>query len=299
MACSNRYRSWAFFMAPGAGFQAFAKGNFFQFQLKKCVNLVAVKLYLILYMHLARIKKTLTIIVFFVFLFIFWLPAQAQHGSPGMNADGDLLGGSASGSGGGGYLAAEGWAVAVNGGYETPLGKLKETYKAGPVFGLTVINRWNHFILSGTIDYRIYQPKIRTGIYEVEVNGQPVAAGEINFSNFSGLGLYLSASYEVQITPGSSFYAGVNLGSIRSSYSYSYSKSQGVEFDVPEMPSSTVGYVGPKLGLNFALGNKISLGVEARYSFSVSGVSIDSFDGTTSTEGFKSAAGNLFLAYSF
>jgi len=226
-------------------------------------------------------------------------PSQAQHRSGGMNADGNLLGGSKRGGGGLGYLPTEGWALAVNGGYETPLGDLKQTYKAGPTFGLTVINRWKHFILSGTVDYRIYQPKIRTGIYEVEVNGQMVAAGEINFSNFNGLGLYLGAAYEVQITPGSSFYAGVNLGSIRSSYSYSYSKSQGVEFDVPETPPSTIGYVGPKLGLNFALGNNIILGAEARYSFSVSGVSINSFDGTSSTEGFKSAAGNLFLAYSF
>jgi hypothetical protein len=217
-----------------------------------------------------------------------------------MNADGNLLGGSKASSGGGGYLQTEGWAIAQNVGYETPMGNLKETYKAGPTFGLTVINRWNHFMLTGTVDYRTYQPKVSSGPIEVEVNGQLVAVGEVNVSNFNGLGLYLGASYEFLITPGSSFYAGVNIGSIRAMYSYSYSSSSpGLDFEVPEMPASTTGYVGPKIGLNFALGNKISLGAEARYSFSVNGMTVTSFDGTISNQGFKSAAGNLFLAYSF
>jgi hypothetical protein len=251
-------------------------------------------------MHFTFKRLLYTFAIPVLSLMIICLPSQAQRRSGGLNADGNLLGGSSAGSASGGYLPTEGWAVALNGGYETPIGTLKETYKAGPTFGLTVINRRNHFMLTGTVDYRTYQPKVSSGPFEVEVNGQLVAVGEVSLSNFNGLGLYLGAAYEVQITPGSSFYAGVNLGSIRSSYSYSFSSDYpGIEFDDPEMPSSTIGYVGPKIGLNFALGNRISLGAEARYSFSVSGVSINSFDGTTSTEGFKSAAGNLFLAYSF
>lgn len=249
-------------------------------------------------MHILRFHKALFIVAL---LFILTLninyTAQAQHRTRGMNADGNLLGGSTSG-GGGGYLPTSGWALSVHGGYEKPIGSITEIYKAGPSFGLNVINRWNHFILSGTVDYRSFIPKYRVLPLEITFNEQVVASGEITLTNFTGLGVYLGAAYEFMITPGASFYAGVNVGAIRTSYDATYS---GTEAEITEEdPSkSTTPYLGPKLGLNFALGNKISLGAEVKYSLGLGKLAFNSIDGTPATQGFKSVAGNLFLTYSF
>ncbi|PJJ84126.1 hypothetical protein [Mucilaginibacter auburnensis] len=249
-------------------------------------------------MYFSRPKKALFVVtVIFVILLKFGFSGYAQHRSVGMNAEGNLLSGSRAGSGGG-YLPTSGWGLSVHGGYENPIGSITEIYKGGPSFGLNVINRWNHLILSGTVDYRSFVPKNRVLPLEIKINGQLVADGEITLTNFTGLGVYLGAAYEFMITPGASFYAGVNLGAIRTDYNGTYSGT--AEAETTEEPTkSTTPYVGPKLGLNFALGNKISLGVEAKYALGLGKLNFTSIDGTPDTQGFKSVAGNLFLTYSF
>lgn len=229
-------------------------------------------------------------------LTIICLPSQAQHRSGGMNADGNLLGGSKRGSGGGGYISTEGWAVAVNGGYEAPLGDMREIYKAAPTFGATLMKKWNHLIFSGTVDYRSNKPKLSSFPLPIDISGQ-IVDGEVIYGNFSGVGLYAGVSYQTLITPAASFYVGVNGGTIISSYDFAVNY-EGL-FSIADRAKVNVTYVGPKLGLNFAITNRVSLGVEARYSVSLAKADYTDPTSDTVTKGFNSVAGNLFLSYSF
>lgn len=219
---------------------------------------------------------------------------QAQHRSNGMNADGNLLGGSNAGSGGA-YIPTEGWAIAVNGGYETTLGELRDIYKAAPTFGLSLIERRNHFIFSLTADYRSFLPKQASFTFPYEVMGQTIN-GEIIYGNFQGVGVYAGAAYQMLITPSAGFYIGANIGSVFSKYEYVatvepyYSETGG--------ESKKMNYVAPKIGLNFAVANSLTLGVEARYSLKFGGT-YNSRSGGSFSEGYNSVAGNLILAYSF
>lgn len=245
-------------------------------------------------MHSALIKFFVAATSLLFFLMIFLLPAQAQR--RGINADGNLLGGSNSGGGGLGYLPTDGWMIALNGGYEGPIGDLKEFYKGGPVFGISLMKRWNHFIFSGSVDYRMYQPKQSEFFFQYEYMGQVVSTGTVTYSNFKGAGGYLGAAYEIPFTPSASFYFGVNLGGIRSQYSFS--ATDGQLFDISASEKSNIAFFGPKLGLNLAITNNIGLGAEARYSAGLSGAKYDE-TGEATTKSYKSAAANLFLSYSF
>jgi|GEM_PF-1713163 len=230
-------------------------------------------------------------------LLIICLPAHAQRRYGGMNADGNLLGGSTASSGSVAEIPTSAWSIAQNTGYETPLGDFKDIYKGAPTFGISVFKRWNHLIIGGTIDYRSYTPKASSVAYPVdEANPNIIAA--ISYSKFTGIGAYVSAAYEVPIVPSASFYIGANLGSIFSKYSYeltvgeSYTEHGGGNYG--QMP-----YIAPKLGLNFAVSNAITVGIEARYSLKYGGGSYNSREGGSVTQGFSSAAGNLVLAYNF
>jgi hypothetical protein len=231
---------------------------------------------------------------------IICLPSQAQHRSGGMNADGNVLGGSTAGSGGGGYIASDGWSVAVNGGYEMPLAELKDAYRAAPTFGLSIARKYKHFIFSLTGDYRNFQPKQRTSVYEGEFNGQPFT-GTQTLSDFRGIGAYFGAAYEVLITPSASLYFGLNGGYIFSDFGVT---STNPFFELDISASSNIPYLGPKLGLNFAVTNALSIGVEGRYSTNIiqatdTGTTDQGADFTVTTQGYKSAAGNITLTYSF
>ncbi|MGY3215453.1 hypothetical protein [Mucilaginibacter sp. HD30] len=228
-------------------------------------------------------------------LMVICLPSQAQHLSGGMNADGNLLGGSKRGSGGA-YLPTEGWSLAANGGIEAPLGDLRDSYKSAPTFGLTLSKKTNHFILSLTTDYRAYQPKQISYPIEVEFNGQVIAAGEIGISNFTGVGAYLGAAYEWLITPSASFYAGLNGGYMFSKYSFTTETLQDITVT---SQTNNIPFLGPKLGLNFAVTNRINVGIEARYSVSLAKTKVDEFFDAPITPDFKAYAGNLFLIYNF
>lgn len=234
-------------------------------------------------------------VVLVLSLTIIYLPSHAQHRSGGMNADGNLLGGSKAGSGGG-YIPTAGWTIAANGGFEKPLGDLKDTYKAAPTFGITLSKRTNHFILSAAVDYRQYEPIQSVYPIELEFMGQTTIIGSITINNFKGIGAYVGGAYEMLITPGSSFYIGLNGGYIFSSTTLTIddgttSESGSVKDNIP--------FISPKIGLNVAVTNRINLGVEARYSVGISKGNYNITTADTPTQSFKSVTGNLFLSYSF
>lgn len=224
-------------------------------------------------------------------LFLCCRQAQAQRRS-GLNADGDLLSGSSAGSSGGGYLPTEGWSVSLNAGFEAPQGDLKADYKGAPTFGATVARRLNHFIFSATVDYRQLKPKQAVS----EADPDQPGLGTVTIGNFNGLGLYVGAAYEFLLTPGASIYAGLNGGYI---YSSTNVEVESMGFSTSASSSTQVPYFGPKLGFNFAVGNNVSVGIQGRYSLSVTGVSANSRTGAYVTPGYGSVAGNLFLTYSF
>lgn len=214
----------------------------------------------------------------------------------GTNADGNILGGSRAGSGSGGYITSDGWLLALNGGYESPLGGLRGSYKGAPTFGITLSKKINHFIFSGTVDYRAYQPKQSSYPIEFEFAGQVSTVGEIRVSNFTGVGAYLGAAYEWLITSSASFYAGLNGGFISSKYKLTAETPQEIN---ETSQSSTIPFLGPKLGLNFAVTNRINIGVEARYNVGMAKSKIVGAFDTPINPDYKAYAGNIFLAYSF
>ncbi len=251
-------------------------------------------------MHSPRFKKALfSLALIFAILLNINYSVKAQRRSPGMNADGNLLGGSNAG-GGGGYLGVYNWGVTLNTGYEIPLAELKDTYKGAPTFGLTLRRRFKQFDFSLTGDYRSFQPKERSSTYESEAFGQPVTS-TLTFSDFRGIGVYLGAAYNMPITPAANFYVGLNGGYIISTFSMVL-ESDFIALDVSG--SSHVPYLGPKIGINVALTNTLSLGAEARYSTNLikqtdSGKTEEGFDFTMTTKGYSSAAANMTFTYSF
>lgn len=222
---------------------------------------------------------------------IICLPSQAQHRSGGMNADGNLLGGSKKGSGGA-YLPTEGWSLAVNGGYESPLGDMKNDYKGGTTFGITVRKKARHFTFSGTVDYRQYKPKQAFS----ELDPTQPGLGTVTIDNFTGIGIYVSSTYEFLITPESCVYIGLNGGYIYSSTNVEITTPLGSVSSPSKMRSP---YIAPKIGLNFAVTNAITVGIQAKYSLSMTAVYDSPISMPEYTTSFGSMAGNLVVAYNF
>lgn len=220
------------------------------------------------------------------------MQSQAQRRSGGMNADGNLLGGSSAGSAAGGYITSDGWSASVNAGYEAPTGSLKEDYKGGTTFGLTVGKKVNHFTFSGTVDYRQYTPKQPYS----ELDPTQPGLGTITIDYFTGIGVYVSSTYEFLITPGSCVYIGLNGGYIYSSTNIGISTPFGSD----SSPSKTRSpYIAPKVGLNFAVTNTINVGVQAKYSLKMTGVYDSPISLPEYTTSFGSIAGNLVVTYNF
>ncbi len=216
---------------------------------------------------------------------------QAQRRVGGMNADGNVLGGSKSGSGPYGYITSHGWSVAANGGFELPLGDLRETYKGGPSFGGTLSKKINHNIISASVDYRVYDPK--QSVFVDESAGFPIS---LYYSSFSGLNAYLGVAHEWLITNSASFYAGFNGGYMITKFDMLIETPIGVE---PYSQRSNVPFLGPKLGLNFAVSNRIIIGAETRYNFSIGKGNIGAAQGPDISASLKSVAANLSLNYNF
>ncbi|TWR27898.1 hypothetical protein FPZ42_01400 [Mucilaginibacter achroorhodeus] len=223
----------------------------------------------------------------------FLLPANAQRRGLGLNADGDLLGGSNSSSGGGSTVDREnGWGVAINLGYESPDKDLRDYYKAAPTFGLTVIKRLNNWRFSGSADYRSYKPKQDVFVTESDYGNAYTA-----FSNFRGIGLYAGIAYSLPITDAVEIYGGINAGSVFISQSFYTEDDAGNQFSFSG--NSSLNYLGPKLGFNFASAGNITIGIEGRYGLNLTGFNSNTQTGTEVYKGFSAVSANLMLTYNF
>ncbi|OOQ58011.1 hypothetical protein [Mucilaginibacter pedocola] len=235
-----------------------------------------------------RIKCSVTLLSILFSVFIF-SSANAQRGR-GMNADGDVLGGSNASSGG--SVRRDGWLMAFNGGYESPLGDVKQSYKGSPTYGVSVMRRMGNWLYSGTVDYRSYKPINDT----LSISYDDVNYYGGTFSKYKGVGLYLGAAYEIPLGD-INFYAGLNGGVIMVSYKITIDDPNFSSTESVSNMQNT--YIAPKLGLNFMVSRNIGLAMEGRYSLGTVGASYNSRSGGSTTKGFNSIAGNLFLTYSF
>jgi len=241
--------------------------------------------------HSKKPIRWVCIPVFFLFV-ILSLTANAQRNTPGINGDGDMLGGSSYNSGG--IIRQDGWSIALNGGYESPLGELKDVYKGAPTFGITVNRRVGNVVYSGTVDYRSYKPKQAEFLYNYYDQAFLTAV----YSNYRGIGGYLGIAYEVPISGLLDVYVGVNGGFMLTSFSMDASDDEGY-VGLSSSSSSSTSYIGPKLGFNCAVSSNFSIGIEGRYSLGFSGASYNSREGGSVTSSFHSYAGNLFLVFNF
>lgn len=241
--------------------------------------------------HLTQQTYRFVPLFFLVFFLFIWSPSSAQRrSSRGLNADGDILGGSNHSSGG--HISKDGWLAGINFGYEAPLGDIKEVYKAAPTFGLTVMRRMGNLVYSGTVDYRAYKPRQDT----ISDTYTGVGTFKEIYSNYTGIGLYAGIAYELELGM-LNVYAGVNVGTVITKYQLKTTQDGDEVLNLSAATNST--YLGPKLGFNFAVSNNISLGLEGRYSLGVVGGSYNSREGGSVTKGFNSYAGNVFLTYGF
>lgn len=234
-----------------------------------------------------RTKRCVTIFSLVLSVFIFF-KADAQ--TRGINADGDVMSGSNRSSGG--AVRQDGWLVAFNGGYESPMGDLKDSYKGSPTFGFSVMRRMDHLLYSGTIDYRSYKPIADTMLISYEGTDYYGAT----FSKYKGIGAYLGIAYELSAGD-INFYGGVNGGFVLVSYKVTVDDANFSSSE--EVSNGQTTYIAPKVGLNFMLSKSIGIALEGRYSLGVVGGSYNSRSGGSTTKGFNSVAGNIFLTYSF
>ncbi|CAN5348713.1 hypothetical protein BH09BAC6_BH09BAC6_27830 [soil metagenome] len=208
-----------------------------------------------------------------------------------MNADGDILSGSTHSSGG--FIQEDGWMFALNGGYESPLGDVKQSYGGSPTLGINVLRRKEGLLYSATLDYRSYKPLQDS----LPVTYDGTKFYNAKFSNYRGIGFYLGVAYELPLAGGMSVYAGVNGGTMLISYKITVDDPNYSSTEQYSNAQST--YIGPKLGLNFLLSPNLGLMLEGRYSLGVIGGSYNSREGGSVTKGFNSYAGNVFLTYKF
>jgi hypothetical protein len=243
----------------------------------------------------ARLVKPLLLAC--IILLTVWMPADAQRrSSRGMNSDGDFVGGSGSsgGGGGGGSFGGGGdWSVALNIGYDVPHGDIKYTYKAAPTVGLSLQKKVRSFTISGTVDYRSYTPKIDTTLYSYDGTDLYTA----KYSNYTGLGLYLNAVYDLQISDQFKIYGGLLGGVMLTRYKLTLTDDNGETGSVSSSESIT--YLGPKLGFHCLVSDRIGVGLEGRYTLGVVGANYNTREGGSTTKGHGTYAGNLFLTYSF
>lgn len=220
----------------------------------------------------------------------FCLTAHAQR-TAGMNADGDVLGGSNSSSGG--VIRQDGWLLVLNGGYESPLGDVKESYQGSPTFGISVMRRMGNFLYSATVDHRAYKPLADL----ISITYDDENYFEASFSKYKAIGLYLGVAYEVPLSGDINFYGGVNGGYMLVSYKILVNDPNFSSIEEASNAQNT--YIAPKLGLNFMLSSRIGMALEGRYSLGVIGANYNSRSGGSTTKGFNSVAGNIFLTYNF
>lgn len=244
-------------------------------------------------MHPNSLQKTVRGLyaILFVLFVIAWSPANAQRNTPGINGDGDILGGSSYNSGG--YVASDGWAMAFNLGIESPLGDLKEIYKSAPTFGATLRKRMGNLVYSGSLDYRSYKPKQNS----FAITEDDVTYFTATYSKYTGVGAYVGIAYEVPISGLVSIYGGANAGIVFTKFKMTADDGETSYFSQSASNSAT--YIGPKAGFNISITSNVSLGIEARYSLGTVGANYNSREGGSTTPGFSTFAGNSFLIIGF
>ncbi|HEK21515.1 MULTISPECIES: hypothetical protein [unclassified Mucilaginibacter] len=217
--------------------------------------------------------------------------AQSRR-TQGIGADGDMLSGS-NHSSSSSFVREDGWMLALTGGYESPDKELRDIYKATPVFGLTVTRAKNHWLFSGSVDYRSYQPKQSTFV----VSDDYLGTYNMSYGNFRGIGLYAGVAYDLQVNDIFDAYLGANVGSVFikeiSDMQFADGSAERIEL------KNSLNYLGPKLGLNFAAGTNLGIGVEGRYGLNVTGFNSNTRTGTEVYKGFSAASANLVLTYYF
>ncbi|MEO7214094.1 hypothetical protein [Mucilaginibacter sp.] len=239
--------------------------------------------------HNLRFKLCVYILSFVLTLFVY-SAANAQR-NRGMNADGDVLSGSNSSSGG--FVNQDGWMIGFNGGYESPLGEVKQSYQGSPTFGVNLFRRMGNLLYSGTVDYRSYKPL---------ANAQQISYDDVDYytasySKLKGIGLYLGIAYELPISTDMNVYGGVNGGVVMVSYKITIDDTNFSSTEEVSNAQST--YIAPKVGLNFMLSRSLGMALEGRYSLGTVGANYNSRTGGSVSKGFNSIAGNLFLTYQF
>lgn len=162
--------------------------------------------------------------------------------------------------GGGGGFSDSGYGLLFGAGYDVPAGDLGQTYKAAPAFDLAVVRYTGNFTFSTGLGYHAYQPKQATSTYNDGMGDTSSAS----YSNYTVISLYVGAAYNVMLGESSKLYFGLNMGTYFTHYSVN---SSSAVLDLSADVSYENLYLAPRIGFEFPLSNRLSLGVEAKYNF--------------------------------
>lgn len=152
------------------------------------------------------------------------------------------------------------YGISVGAGYDVPSGDLSQTYKAAPAFDLNVVRYVGNFTFNTGLGYHAYKAKQPSFAYDDGMGDTTTAS----YGNYTVVSIYAGAAYNVIFGEGSRLYFGLNMGTYFTHYSFnitsqSYSDDENVGYENL--------YLAPKIGLEFPLSGKISLGLEAKYNF--------------------------------
>lgn len=182
------------------------------------------------------------------------------------------------------------YGVALNAGYDVPVGNLGYTFKPAPTFGFTFLSYHDDLVLSATIGYHSYKPKQDTFYYAVDESNY----GTIKYQNFTALSLYFGVAYNFELAEGIKAYGGINFGAYFT-HSVYHSVDEFIN-DNSDLHDENI-YLAPKIGLNYTVGDNVTIGIEGKYNtFIVAGKKSDNARVGTINSSY---AGNLILTYNF
>jgi len=216
-----------------------------------------------------KITKALSLICF---MLLTALTASAQH----RQSDALTYGG---GSNGG--PDADGWGIAVGGGFDGPTGDMRSTYKGAPAFSLSLLKNWNGFTFNATVAHVSYQPKQDTSY--IDVDGTEV--GYVKYYNFNSTEFFVGGAYNIPVADVTNLYLGINAGAYDNQFKYDVNTLYGSSTAIT---SGTSEFVSPKIGLNFIISNHFAFGVEGRYNFQ-----FGSYKSGNSTDGYGYSTQNI------
>lgn len=145
--------------------------------------------------------------------------------------------------------------------YELPGKNLKDAYKAGLNYNAGFRKFFNDFTLEAVLSYREFKAK-----YPVQLDDtDPTSIGVGLTSPYRTYLIYISATYNVELTENVKLYGGLNLGG---AYSYSYKDDNN---DIYIGGGEKQGYLAPKLGFIFGLNDNWSLDLHGSYNLFTTG----------------------------